>query len=331
MSGNENDGLPKAVREADEASEAAMAAAETQGTQPAAAEVPVDPATGQTPAPAQPPAPAAAEPTPGPADTVSRQEYDLLMQRWRTFKGVHRAAQAQISTLTAENEALRKENASLKAAAAKPGHLRHLKPEEVESFREETLDVQARMARGTAEEVVDAREASLRQYIDEQIAKVTRTPQPAAAPYNVWDDVDDEVPGASRINDTDKGWAEWLEGPDSTDPTSSRREIGVAAADSGASGVPTLTRLMKEYIAERDARKTTHHANLRRQLKPETAATAPANGKTGTEARVWKESEIRKHYEDYAKGRFPGTDADHDRIEAEIELATQEGRVTYGV
>jgi len=317
----ENDGVPQAVQDADDAANEALNLAAAPQTDAQTAQ----PASGVQAGPAAPGARAPSTPAaePGGPATVSREEHEQLLHRWQSFKGTLKARDDRIAKLETTLSEMQVQLETLTKGPAKPGHLRLLTEEEASGFRPETLDVQGRLARGAAEEVVDLSEKRILAAVEQRIAALGQGTAPAAAPNRtVLDVVEDRVPGFKAMNDSDPKWFEFLNQPDSLDPTRLRREIGVEAFESNDPNA--LADLALEYQRSNPA----HSPAVRLQLKPDTGASGGGQPPSGQ--RIWKESEVRAFFTAVAKGTFIGTDQDADALETEVESAANEGRVIYG-
>jgi hypothetical protein len=252
------------------------------------------------------------------------------------------------SQLRPLNDTVRDLKAQLTAMEAKvaqkakedqgPAHLRHVKPEEVETLGKDVVDVQSRIARGEAEAVVQnsESEAAVRfEDLKKRLEHIEQGRQETDATA-YWAKVEALVPGASAINTSDSRWGDFL---NTVDPLSGRmrREIGEVAISIGdVRRVADLMNDFKEAVGERTvvpaAAVTPPPAAS--GVRPEVVRAGPASqvpGRVAPAAKtVIRESHIQKFYDDWARGKFNGREAEAQKIADAIEAAVDEGRVVRG-
>jgi len=217
-----------------------------------------------------------------------------------------------------------------------PAHLRHVKPEEVETLGKDVVDVQSRIARGEAEAAVQSSETEAvarHEELKKRLEQLEQGRQETAA--NVfWGKVEKLVPGAGAINASDPRWGEFL---NTADPLSGRmrREIGeVAISFEDVRRVVDLLNDFKEAVGEKTvspAPVTVSPVPAAGSVRPDVvrAGSSPAAAPAAAKA-VIKESHIKKFYDDWARGKFNGRDAEAQKIADAIEAAVDEGRVIRG-
>ncbi len=350
--GNE---LPSAVKKQDEKADEALKAFEavrSEGAQedtPVAAketEQPTDAATRdnlldtaepQAPQPAaEPSAPSAVAPEAKKeeGETVSKKEFDKLSSRLDVLLGKYNSEvpryAARVKELERENDGLLDK---LEQAAQVPleldpeAHKKYLTEEEIGDLDENYAAIQAKMAQGIAEAIVESRAQAVGAEVNElkQTIEDLRSAQAQATQSSFWKEVDALSPGAAMANAADD--PEWVAFLGGVDPTSrlTYREIGVAAINrSDAEVVAHLFDLFKSSVGvdPEAARK-----RVIAQVKPETAPSAPR-----TQARpagpVIKESDIKKFYQNAAASHM--SDQEIAAKEAEFDQAASEGRIMFG-
>jgi len=217
-----------------------------------------------------------------------------------------------------------------------PAHLRHVRPEEVETLGKDVVDVQSRIARGEAEAAVQSGEVGAmarHEELKKRLEQLEQGRQETAA--NVfWGKVEKLVPGAANINSSDPRWGEFL---NTADPLSGRmrREIGeVAISLEDVRRVVDLLNDFKEAVGEKvNPPVSGSPAPVAGSVRPEVvragATPATRSPAAGNKA-VIKESHIKKFYDDWARGKFGGREAEAQKIADAIEAAVDEGRVIRG-
>jgi hypothetical protein len=218
---------------------------------------------------------------------------------------------------------------------------KYLKDNEVEEFDSEILDFQARMSRGVAESVV----LPVFQQLSARIQRLESQEQTRVGD-SFWDLVEAHYPGARAINNTDPLWSEFLNG---TDELSGRplRDIGEAAVSAGDVG--RIVSLLQQY-AGKSAPSAAASGDGGGEERSSASAPRPSDEGNGTatppvkpsrakgETRDIKskakpnirESDVKKFFDDVARGRYAGRQDEMKAREAAIEDAVLEGRVVPG-
>lgn len=293
-------------------------------------EAPADP----DPAPAEPPAdpepsstdPAPAEPTPAPTEPVVPEE--TWQQKYRTLKGMYDAEvprlHAQVKELNARMEQLQRDLQTApksEPAAATPAKL--VTDADVEAFGSDLIEVQRKVAREVAQEfraeldALKSENAELRKQIGDTGTKVVEA--------TFEQRLHRLVPDFEAIN-ADPRWIDWL---NEQDPMlrAPRKVVAQEAFNRGdADGVAYYIGMFKASLAPAAEPTPTKNKELERQVQPSrsstSSATVPQKGKT------YSSSQIQAMFQ---KAALLGGQGKHDearQLEAEIDAAYMEGRVT---
>lgn len=226
--------------------------------------------------------------------------------------------QGMIDAETARNQALRESFAEVRkpqpSEPQKPGYLKHLKPEEVEDYGKEAVDLQARIARGEAEEVTNEIKKRM-----EDLEASLRSEKTVVAANDLWSRIETKIPGAKAMDSTDTGWHAWLQGVDE-DSGEIRRELAGAAFQ--RKDVKSVVAMMNEYKAESGSGPTPLVAA---QRKPDRVRAERAG--QVTEKQPITTATVKKFYEDLNRGKFKGREAEAARIEQEIDEAHAAGMI----
>lgn len=288
---------------------------------------------------------------------LAQLEAALNYERYRNDSLERRLLAAPEDQTTKEIAQLRSRVAELEAELKKreaetPSHLKHLRPDEIQAMDQHQLDIQARVAQGVAESVLN-RAPVIEKLKDLEVVAKTAAERAermerAMRLQRFWESVEAVVPGAQQINATDPGWAQFLS---QVDPLSgrTRRELGEQAIASGDTG--RVVMLLQEYLLSQPGRRTVNGGQQAvtqvtqppaQNPKPDETTTATARAPeatptpmTGRAAQtseggkpVYTRSQMSAFYRDAAKGRF--TREEREKWDAEFTAAVLEGRIVEG-
>ena len=294
--------------------------AENKDPEPAPAEPPKDP----EPAPTDP---APVEKTPeAPAEPPVAEE--TWQQKYRTLKGMYDAEvprlHAQVKELNARMEQLQRDLQAPKTETKPQTSEKLVTDADVEAFGSDLIEVQRKVAREVAQEfraeleALKAENTDLRKQIGETGTKVVEA--------SFEQRLHRMVPDFEAIN-ADVRWIDWL---NEMDPMlrAPRKVVAQEAFNRGdAEAVAYYIGMFKQSIAAPVSEPTpTKNKELERQVQPSRSSTAsatvPQKGKT------YSSSQIQAMFQ---KAALLGGQGKHDearQLEAEIDAAYMEGRVT---
>jgi len=297
--------------------------AEGQNPAPAAPnQTPAEPPQDPQPAPAEP---KPVEPTPTPTEPVVAEE--KWEQKYKTLKGMYDAEvprlHADMRDLKAQVDNLRKAAETKPAEQAKPAVAEKLVTDaDVEAFGSDLIEVQRKVAREVAAEFrgeLDAMRAE-NEKLREQLTSTGTQVSEASFEQRLYR----MVPDFEAVN-ADPKWIAWL---NEVDPLlrAPRSSVAQQAFNRGdAEGVAHYVAMFKQTVApvEQKADKTDE---LERQLQPNRGATsAPPTSQKG---KVYTNSDIEKMFRKAADLGTKGQLDAAKKLEAEIDAAFMEGRVT---
>jgi hypothetical protein len=296
-----------------------------EGNNPA----PADP----NPQPAEPPQdqqtqqaePKPVEPTPTPTEPVVAEE--KWEQKYKTLKGMYDAEvprlHADLRDLKAQVDSLRKASETKPVELAKPKAAEKLVTDaDVEAFGQDLIEVQRKVAREVAAEFrgeLDAMRVE-NEKLREQLTSTGTQVSEASFEQRLYR----MVPDFEVVN-ADPKWIAWL---NEVDPLlrAPRSSVAQQAFNRGdAEGVAHYVSMFKQTIApvEQKADKT---EELERQLQPNRGATsAPPTSQKG---KVYTNADIEKMFRKAADLGTKGQNDAAKKLEAEIDAAYMEGRVT---
>lgn len=278
--------------------------------------------------------PEAGKPQQTPEERIAELERELTKSRaaYESFQGRF------VGPISEENRVLRKKLEELekrfdeqkpKVAAFK----RHLKPDEIASADETSIELTARIARGEAEEVAEGREAQLMQRLkelEERVKQSVESVQHGAtrqARTIFWNDVETKHPGFCALNDNaDKRWVEFLakENPITGEPF---RKACTSAIDAG--DATRFARIVAEFKREYKITSPTL-SKVQSQAQPDTVS--GPDGTTLTQPKTFTQSFVDNFYKDLTTGRLGKRMSDENiqKLQSQIEKAIDEGQVIDG-
>jgi len=296
-----------------------------EGNNPAPADPNPQPAEPpQDPQP-QPAEPKPVEPTPTPTEPVVAEE--TWQQKYKTLKGMYDAEvprlHADLRELKAQVDSLRKASETKPVEPAKPAAPTKLVTDaDVEAFGQDLIEVQRKVAREVAAEFrgeLDAMRAE-NEKLREQLTSTGTQVSEASFEQRLYR----MVPDFEAVNANPK-WIAWL---NEVDPLlrAPRSSVAQQAFNRGdAEGVAHYVAMFKQTIApvEQKADKT---EELERQLQPNRGA--PSTPTASPKGKVYTNADIEKMFRKAADLGTKGQTDAAKKLEAEIDAAFMEGRVT---
>ena len=297
----------------------------TEANNPAPAEptpTPAEPPQDPQPAPTEP---KPVEPTPTPTEPVVAEE--TWQQKYKTLKGMYDAEvprlHADLRDLKAQVDNLRKAAETKPVEPAKPATTEKLVTDaDVEAFGSDLIEVQRKVAREVAAEFRGELEAmrAENEKLREQLTTTGTQVSEASFEQRLYR----MVPDFEAVN-ADPKWIAWL---NEVDPLlrAPRSSVAQQAFNRGdAEGVAHYVSLFKQSIkpVEPAADKT---EELERQIQPNRSATsAPPASQKG---KIYTNADIEKMFRKATDLGVKGRVEEARKLEAEIDAAFMEGRVT---
>jgi len=310
--------VPDAVKKHGDAAQAAYDKAYGKTTEVTGA--PAAPAAPAVPA-AAPAAPAAAAPAPAVAPAAPDDPNSPTWeQRFRVLSGKYNAEvpkQAeQIKTLTETVDRLVKANEELGKAARQP----LLKPEEIQEYGQPLTDFIQRASLEKLQPVID--ELNRRMQALDAIPTHVDTIQKDALKVKqdaFFAGLDARIPDWETIN-VNPAFTKWLNEVDPLARRTRQAMLDAAQADFDVAGVASFFTQWKQSPTGPASQPT-----LEAQLSPARGAGNPETPLNPANKKVWTQTEIAAFYDDVRRKRIPEKEA--ERIEQEINVAMQEGRI----
>jgi uncharacterized protein YukE len=314
--------LPKQVeqelKEVEELEKQLMAKPEEAGESEPEQEAPAaEPEKPQEPEPVQQAAPTEPKAVEVPEET--------WQQKYKTLQGMYDAEvprlHSQLKEMQSQIEALKKKPEPTKEAEPEPKRKKLVTDADVESFGQDLIDLQKRVAREVAmefEETLDALKAKNAE-LEKLLAQTGN--QIGSTAFET--KLHRMVPDFDSIN-ADPKWVAWL---DEYDPIvrGPRRVVAQDAFNRGdAEAIADYVKLFKSTTAPAAAPQK--NQELERQVQP----TRAANNATPTsqKGKIYSTKEIEKMFEKVTRFNIEQKFDDARKLEAEIDAAYLEGRVT---
>ena len=284
---------------------------------------PTEPAEPKTPEPV-PTEPV--ESTPKPVEPAPQDE--KWEQKYKTLKGMYDAEvprlHAQLKELKAQMDLFQKAAEAKPVEPAKPAKQEKLvTDEDVQAFGADLIEVQRKVAREVAMEFradLDAVRAE-----NEELRKLLAQTGSQVSEASFEQRLHRLVPDFDEVN-LDPKWVDWL---NEVDPLlrAPRKTIAQEAFNKGdAEGVAHYVKLFKESTQPAEAPKAKAKTELERQIQPtRSAATAQAASPKG---RIYTNADIQTMFNKAATLGAQGKLEEARKLEAEIDAAYMDGRVT---
>lgn len=270
------------------------------------------------------------------ADELVSDDELTWEQRFKTLQGMHRSVapqlHAQVKELTSkldsqsrEVEAMRKELAQAKDATRKAEEkAKYVTAEDVDSFGEELIDVQRRVAKEVFQEHVVPLQDQLKQLQaeNEELRNQVSATGNEVGQSRFESELRRAIPDFDTVN-TDPEWIAWL---DDYDPMirGQRRTVAQEAFNRGDVGA--IADYMAMFKSSKQPSPVNKRKDLERQVSP-TKANATANVATAGSGRVYSEAEVSKLFDKVRNLSIAHKYDEANKLEAELTAAYVEGRV----
>lgn len=248
-------------------------------------------------------------------------------QKYKTLQGMYDKEvpqlHSEVKTLTKELEALKSSMQKTKEVEAKQQQ-KLVTDEDVQNFGEDLIEVQRKVAREVAAEFEQKLEAMRSE--NSELRELLGTTDNKVSASNFEARLHRLVPDFQQL-DSDPRWISWLDG---VDPVlrGPRRTIALQAYQSGdAEAVAYYVDLFKQTLStEEPVKSATQNKELERQIQP----TRNASNATPTsqKGRTYTTSDIQRMFQKAAKLGGAGKLDEAKKLEAEIDAAYMQGRVT---
>lgn len=254
-------------------------------------------------------------------------EDETWERRYKTLQGMYNAdvprLRSEVSELTNKlNAAV----ARLESKAADPisdPDQRLVTDKDVEDFGSDLVDLIKRQATDVANAQIGRLEEENARLREQLTGVADRQGDIARQTY--FSDLARQVPDYEQINISPQ-FLEWLAEVDPMSGFSRQEYLNTAFNNYDVARTAMLFDSFKQLTAPTPQPKAVPK-ELQRQVAP---GTSKASGNVTADAneKIWSMSEIDRFYKDVARGSYRGNDAEQARIEAEIDLAVQQGRLS---
>lgn len=258
------------------------------------------------------------------------QDVGYWKHRFDSLEGIYESklnrANERADALENELQKLRNEFQQQQQATQEKVTSSLVTDEDVESFGNDLIDLQKRVAKQTyleAKAEFDAERKQLEAKIAQlegQLGGVNQ--QVSASNYDRFlGKVSQLVPDWEQVN-TNQGFLKWLSEVDPLVGKPRQALMDEAAGAMDANRVSAIFNAYKSLVAP--VKKS--NSDLQRQVSPSKTASSSQNQQPKSSGKVWSQREIQQFYQDVAQGRIKGDVA--AKLEAELNAAVVEGRVS---
>lgn len=311
--------VPRAVQlQADQAAMIEQAiAAEAAAPAPDLSNLVAAPAEPPPPDPDAPPAPPAEPSPPPPAPPAARDDWE---HKYKTLQGVYRSDVVQtrqlIDQLAAELKELKRKPAEPPAPAAKPA----ADPKDVETFGADLVEMVQRVAERMFGATVTAYDQRLSQV--ESTLGALREQVGMSSDQVFWSTFKQLVPDWEQVNASEQ-FLGWLA---ETDPVYGQPRQAALDSAQQALDAPRAAAVFNAWKAlQKPAPTPSPRPSLNSQVAPNASASAPVPAPDHRP--IVTSKQIEAFYNDVARGRYKGREAEAAAIEAAINKALVEHRV----
>lgn len=281
----------------------------------------------------------AAEPVVETPPAPAKPSYEELEQKFRSLQGMFnpmmqklegekRELAAQVNQLTQRLTELEQQAAQTRESGSPQQTF--VRPEEVEEYGADFMDVVGRKAKEVAYESVQRAEAAERQatelakrlaQLEQQFGSVAQQTY-ASAEERFLSILGKKVPDYQQLN-YDEHFLSWL-AQRAPGTMTTRQSLLTDAYQAG--DVDTVAWYFDTFKEESGRSQRTQQVDTRRaEMAAQAAPRTSGNGQTNSRVeKTWTSAEVRKFYSEGTKGKY--SPEEYSRIEADIFKAQQEGR-----
>lgn len=198
---------------------------------------------------------------------------------------------------------------------------------DVEDFGGDLVDLIKRQATEVAQSELSKKISKLEEENAQLLREVTGVSerQGESSRRDYFAELSRLVPDYEALN-VDQGFLDWLNEVDLLSGNQRQEYLNQAFNSFDPVRTANLFNTYKELIGA-PAPSRQANKNLERQVAPGTSKVSSASASTGSD-KVWSMGDIDRFYRDVAKGNFRGNEAEQARIEADIDLAVTQGRLS---
>lgn len=273
--------------------------------------------------------PVQAEPT----EQAKQPEDETWERRYKTLQGMFNAEvprlKSEVKDLKSQLETsiARLDLASQAQPESPSSNQRLVTDKDVEDFGGDLVDLIKRQATEVAQSELSKKISKLEEENAQLLREVTgvseRQGESSRRDYFV--ELSRLVPDYEALN-VDQGFLDWLNEVDLLSGNQRQEYLNQAFNSFDPMRTANLFNAYKDLIgAPAPTRQT--NKSLERQVAPGTSKVSSASASTGSD-KVWSMGDIDRFYRDVAKGTYRGNESEQARIEADIDLAVTQGRLS---
>jgi hypothetical protein len=268
-----------------------------------------------------------------PSEQVKQPEDETWERRYKTLQGMFNAEvprlKSEVKDLKSQLETsiARLDLASQAKAESPSDSQRLVTDKDVEDFGGDLVDLIKRQATEVAQSELSKKISKLEEENAQLQREVTgvseRQGENARRDYFV--ELSRLVPDYEALN-VDQGFLDWLNEVDLLSGNQRQEYLNHAFNSFDPMRTANLFNTYKDLIGAPTTTRQTNK-NLERQVAPGTSKVSSASASTGSD-KVWSMGDIDRFYRDVAKGNYRGNESEQARIEADIDLAVNQGRLS---
>jgi hypothetical protein len=268
-----------------------------------------------------------------PSEQAKQPEDETWERRYKTLQGMFNAEvprlKSEVKDLKSQLETsiARLDLASQAKAESPSSNQRLVTDKDVEDFGGDLVDLIKRQATEVAQSELSKKISKLEEENAQLQREVTgvseRQGENARRDYFV--ELSRLVPDYEALN-VDQGFLDWLNEVDLLSGNQRQEYLNHAFNSFDPMRTANLFNTYKDLIGASTTTRQTNK-NLERQVAPGTSKVSSASASTGSD-KVWSMGEIDRFYRDVAKGNYRGNESEQARIEADIDLAVNQGRLS---
>lgn len=265
------------------------------------------------------------EPKPEPEEPKKPEDAEVWKQKYKTLQGMYDKEVPVLHTQVKDLKARVTElTTKLEKAEAAKKQTSMVTDDDVKNFGEDLIEVQRKVAREVAAEFEG--ELDKLRTDNEALRKQLGVTETAVQQSSFETRLQRLVPDFVEV-DADPRWIAWLDEVDPVLRAPRRTVAGDAFARGDADGVAHYVNMFKATIAQPEAKpNATKNKELERQIQPGRSAgsAAPVSNKAKAYTQTEVNGMLKRVVALNAAGRFD----DANKLEAEIDSAYSQGRVT---
>lgn len=266
-------------------------------------------------------------------EQAKQPEDETWERRYKTLQGMFNAEvprlKSEVKDLKSQLETsiARLDLASQAQPESPSSNQRLVTDKDVEDFGGDLVDLIKRQATEVAQSELSKKISKLEEENAQLLREVTGVSerQGESSRRDYFAELSRLVPDYEALN-VDQGFLDWLNEVDLLSGNQRQEYLNQAFNSFDPMRTANLFNAYKDLIGA-PAPTRQPNKSLERQVAPGTSKVSSASASTGSD-KVWSMGDIDRFYRDVAKGTYRGNESEQARIEADIDLAVTQGRLS---